>query len=268
MQVGKPKLRLPNVTLLGIDCVNLDRLILAARISTASIEFGAVKLLTSIRQPAPFETVFIDPITTIEAYSKFCICDLYRYVDTPHVLIIQHDGFILNPSAWTDEFLAYDYIGAPWAVGYHRGDVSLKPTGGPYQVGNGGFSLRSRKFLVNCSKLAGEGAFKRYDPEDLAICADVRDQIEALGMRFAPIALAARFSIEYRFAGSRKWRNQFGFHHFRVTDISRWTKAQPGWGIQNRFKSPRPRLAPWKAAFWSQLLKPKLLAQQCLDWIR
>src|SRR5665213_2892307 len=84
MQVEKPKLRLPNVTLLGIDCLNLDRLILAARISTAGIGFGAVKLLTSIRQPSPFETVLIDAITTIEAYSKFCICDLYRYVDTPH----------------------------------------------------------------------------------------------------------------------------------------------------------------------------------------
>lgn len=39
---------------------------------------------------------------------------LDSYIETPHVLVVQYDGFILNPDAWTDEFLEYDYVGAPW----------------------------------------------------------------------------------------------------------------------------------------------------------
>ena len=35
---------------------------------------------------------------------------------TDFVLTIQHDGFILNPDAWRDDFFDYDYIGARLAV--------------------------------------------------------------------------------------------------------------------------------------------------------
>jgi hypothetical protein len=52
-----------------------------------------------------------------------------------------------------------------------------------------------------------------------------------------------------------------------MTDISRWTKANPQWGIQNVFKSPRPYLLPWKKTFWTQFERRKLLAQQLNDWI-
>ena len=53
------------------------------------------------------------------------------------MLIIQHDGFILNHKAWDNEFLNYDYIGAPV---YWMGNKLI-------EVGNGGFSLRSKKLL-------------------------------------------------------------------------------------------------------------------------
>lgn len=42
------------------------------------------------------------------------IKELNKYIETDYVLIVQYDGFILNPKAWMDEFLEYDYIGAPW----------------------------------------------------------------------------------------------------------------------------------------------------------
>ena len=38
------KLKLPNVTLLGIDCVNIERLQNTLDVSSKDIEFGAVKL--------------------------------------------------------------------------------------------------------------------------------------------------------------------------------------------------------------------------------
>jgi hypothetical protein len=30
-------------------------------------------------------------------------------------IVVQYDGFAVNPQAWTDEFLEYDYIGAVWS---------------------------------------------------------------------------------------------------------------------------------------------------------
>ena len=41
-------LNLKNVTLLGLDCVNLDRLKIARDICVKDIEFGAVKLLKGL----------------------------------------------------------------------------------------------------------------------------------------------------------------------------------------------------------------------------
>ncbi len=42
------KISLPTVTLLGIDCVNIQRLVLVAKICMQSFNFGDVKLLTSL----------------------------------------------------------------------------------------------------------------------------------------------------------------------------------------------------------------------------
>jgi len=66
-----------------------------------------------------------------------------RRIDTQFTLVTQWDGYVINAEAWTEEFLDYDYIGARWI-----GDV-VKAAGSPpeYNVGNGGFSLRSDIFL-------------------------------------------------------------------------------------------------------------------------
>jgi hypothetical protein len=42
------KSNLPNITLLGIDCVNIERLQAAMDVCQKDIKFGAVKLLTSL----------------------------------------------------------------------------------------------------------------------------------------------------------------------------------------------------------------------------
>jgi hypothetical protein len=60
-------------------------------------------------------------------------------------------------------------------------------------VGNGGFSLRSRKLL---QALQDPSLVMRH-PEDLCICHDHRAWLEREhGMRFAPLALARRFAYE------------------------------------------------------------------------
>ena len=64
-----------------------------------------------------------------------------QYIDTDFVLITQADGFIINPHKWTDIFLEYDYIGAPFPDEPQYGFT------GDTRVGNGGFSLRSKKLI-------------------------------------------------------------------------------------------------------------------------
>lgn len=90
------KIKLLNVTLVGIDCVDVQRIQKALDISSQDIEFGAVKLLTSLPTD-DVRKVEIKNLDSIEKYSEFCIRDLVTYIETEFVLIVQYDGFILNP---------------------------------------------------------------------------------------------------------------------------------------------------------------------------
>lgn len=81
------------------------------------------------------------PTLDFDAFSLFCIKDLFKYINTTHFLTIQPDGYILHPELWKDEWLNYDYIGAPWPPQF------LRDQWGRGAIGNGGFSLRS-KFLA------------------------------------------------------------------------------------------------------------------------
>ena len=86
-------IQLDNVTLLGIDCVDIDRLIYAADVSQKGIKFKEVKLLTHFESD-DHRIVNIAKIDTIEAYSHFMVKQLNAYVSTDFVLIIQYDGFL------------------------------------------------------------------------------------------------------------------------------------------------------------------------------
>ena len=185
---------LDNVTLLGVDCVDIERLIYAADVSQKEIKFKEVKLLTHYEFDDE-RIVNIPKIGTIEAYSEFMIKDLNHYVDTDFVLVIQYDGFIVNPSQWNHQFLEFDYIGAPAKWG----------------IGNGGFSLRSKKLL---QILANDSHIENVHPEDFSICRTYRSYLEQKGIHFATPEIAHQFSIE-----NGIWDAQFGFHN---ADISSW----------------------------------------------
>ncbi len=227
------KKKLEGVTLLGIDCFDIDRLALAAEICQQRFEFAEVKLLTSLPAKDHKNIIKIDPINSTKEYSRFCIAKLNKYVDTPHVLIFQYDGFILNPDAWTDDFLKYDYVGAPWLVAdwaVERFDFPQELVG-KLVVGNGGFCLRSKKLVSLCAQFSEQILAKRYDPEDAAICIYNRELFEKNGARIAPVDLAKRFSFESEDDNNKFWDGQFGFHGIRWTDISKWTALHPEYKI-------------------------------------
>lgn len=124
---------------------------------------------------------------SIDTYSEFVLKCLWPFVATEFVLIVHWDGFVIAPGQWTDEFMAYDYIGAPWAWADDH-----------MSVGNGGFCLRSRRVLQACKEVN----FRRHPEipyggiEDILICRLYRSYMEERGIRFAPRPLAERFSYE------------------------------------------------------------------------
>jgi hypothetical protein len=89
--------------------------------------------------------VEIDRIQSLSDYNRIVFEMLPAKVETDFVLMIQFDGFAINEGRFTDDFFTYDYIGAPWAAGVVPGHGAT--------VGNGGFSLRSRRLLQVLSAL-------------------------------------------------------------------------------------------------------------------
>jgi hypothetical protein len=162
----------------------------ALKICASGLRFPAVKFITKAS------------LGSLENYSRFIVKDLINHVQTSHVLVAQWDGYILNPDSWKPEWLDYDYIGAAWHDGV---------------IGNGGFSLRSRRLLEALQDPLFHAPFY---PEDDRICRDWREQLEHdYKIKFSPPEVAAEFSIE----GGRYF-GQFGFHSFLTRNLPDKTK--------------------------------------------
>jgi hypothetical protein len=190
------KADLSSVTLVAATGVALAATVKALRASMIQADFAEVLLLSNCPPPAEAEGIRwrrIEPIRSRDDYSRFMLRNLVEHIRTPHALCVQWDGYVLDGGAWDPAFLDYDYIGAPWP---HFHDA--------HNVGNGGFSLRSRRLLEASRVLP-------LDPpllEDVIICRRCRPDLERQGIRFAPEAVARRFSYERMDPLGR----QFGFH--------------------------------------------------------
>jgi len=190
-------IKLDKVTIIAIDCYNYGGAVSALKKSMVQCEFAAVKLLTDIPIKIDgIEIVQISPIKSKEEYSRFCIKELHKYFDTEFVLVIQHDGFVLDGKCWDNEFYNYDFIGSPWL--YQDGR----------NVGNGGFSLRSMKL----QKILGtDSNIKICSPEDEIIGRLYRDYlIEEHNIKFPSEEIADTFSFELR----TPIQSTFGFHGY------------------------------------------------------
>ena len=198
----RDRLSLPEVTLCCVDCVYHEHAANALRASLARCGFGRALFLSDRDCGVPgVEFVAIDRIVSREGYSNFMIHRLHEHIRTSHALVIQYDGFVLNPGAWDPAFFDYDYIGP--AVRFADGRAG----------GIGGFSLRSRKLL---DALRDDPQIRQYDaakvnyPEDIAICYSFRNLLETRhGIRFAPGDVADRFAAE----AIAPTTGCFGFHN-------------------------------------------------------
>lgn len=190
-------LRLKDVTICAADCVTTWLAARALCRSTALCEFGdAILFCDEPIDHNDFRCVRIAPLRSRAEYSQFVLQQLCHYIETPFALVVQWDGYVLEPSAWSTEFLRYDYIGARWP--WHTDGMT---------VGNGGFSLRSRKLL----EITGGPSFPVHPQinEDDQICRVQRPRlIREFAINFAPEAIADRFSYERGLPDGPS----FGFH--------------------------------------------------------
>lgn len=190
------KRSLANVTLCAADCVHPDLAARALERSMAQCAFGDSILFSDTAISGDFRHQHIEKLTSIDAYSEFIFNKLTGYIKTDFVLIVQWDGFVIDSDAWRDEFLDYDYIGARWPWQTDGKDV-----------GNGGFSLRSKKLL----DILAAPRYRIIEDvaEDELICRLYHHWLTAEeGIRFAPGDLADDFSYERDKPG----RPTFGFH--------------------------------------------------------
>lgn len=187
---------LDNVTIISVTGINSKDHLNAIKYSCEYIKFGAKKLITSEDiSDTEVEIIKVEKMD-YEEYSRFLVYDLADHIDTSHALIVQSDGYVVNYEQWKDEFLNYDYIGAPWPL--PSDDFSFRDQNGNIQrVGNGGFSLRSKKLLGVAKKLNLE--WKEYfgfHNEDGFYTCHNKHVYEEQGCKYAPIEIAAEFSHE------------------------------------------------------------------------
>lgn len=189
------------ITIVGIDTDPVSHPLTRFAIKQSLLGLDVREVLFFGGKPLLLGETFVETqrFDSMDTYSEFVFKCLWPFVKTDFILIVHWDGFVANPGLWRKEFLDYDYIGAPWA--WANDDL---------RVGNGGFCLRSRKLLLACrdTRVRRHPEVPLGGIEDVVIGRIYRRQFEALGLRFAPDALAEQFSYE---TGPVK-QVPFGFH--------------------------------------------------------
>lgn len=219
------KINLQNITLVTISSVEIELTLLSLVISNLNANFNRVLFFTSEEIDQSYlelfpqlEIIKIHPIKSLVEYSRFIIKELNSFIETEFCLVTQGDGFIINPQLWSEEFLNYDYIGAPWRNQSHlvnsQGQTVDILDLNKNRVGNGGFSLRSKKLLEVCSKLDFDHTKTSSLSEDLIICQYFYEWFKDQGIKFAPLEVAIKFSFEQTIEEIENfsWENTFGFH--------------------------------------------------------
>ena len=200
------KLNLNRVTAICIDGREIDDSLLERyktilEFMTNNVDFGSIKFIGT-RNPFISGVEFKEiPKIGIIDYSKFCLFSLSDHVETDFCLLFQDDGFVLNPNLWNDSFYDYDYIGSPWPL--YMG----WPKEGE-QVGNGGFSLRSKK-LLELTKTFTEHWTQN---EDTYIVSDRKVSLLNAGLKIAPVEIARLFSVENPIDEDHNINTCFGYH--------------------------------------------------------
>ena len=212
-------LDLSDVTLIAVitDEKYLPQILMANRLCCKNISFGANVLICPPPKKEGDRADLADKLVRYGVspylenvewsnFSPWILANFNRFVETSHCLVYQCDGFIIDHTKWSDDFFNCDYIGAVWPN-----------VGQANRVGNGGFSLRSKKLLELSTKIAPDPNSK-HKAEDWTICVDNFNYMIANGINFADIHTARKFSVEHTNdvcsydKGVLNTYGSFGFH--------------------------------------------------------
>ena len=186
-----------NVTLVAIDFKLHELTKRAIEISLRNFEPKEILVISDQEILPGAKTILRDPVSGMPEYANIMLKGVAEHINTNHALYVQWDGIAHNRNLWSDEFLKYDYIGAPWP---------WQPEG--KNIGNGGFSLRSKKLLDICAN-DNRISLTEQEPiaEDNIIGQHNREYLESKGILFPDTITAKTFSYELG-----DYRESFGFH--------------------------------------------------------
>lgn len=180
------------------DCRNYGQSLLSLKKTLSQITPARVIFFTDIDLPPQdgIEVIKIKPIRSKVEYSEWIVRKLAKYITTEFVLVQQWDSWVLDSESWSDEFLEVDFVGSAW----------LETDG--FAVGNGGFSIRSKRLM---EAVANDPIIVSTHPEDNMLCKVYRPYLEAkYGFKWASIELADKFAFELK----SPIQKTFGFHSF------------------------------------------------------
>jgi|LauGreDrversion4_2_1035121.scaffolds.fasta_scaffold00922_10 hypothetical protein len=195
---------------LGNEALEYEELIYSILEKHKNLPFKDVLFLTSNNdyKNNNFIVKYV-PKISYPILNKILFQELYDFYNFEYIMTIHLDGFPINNHLWTDEYLECDYIGAPWPsrMGWCRGENL---------VGNGGFSLRSKKLYQETKKIKNylDYFFKYGVNEDVFISSYdfLREYLESKNIKFPSVQLAKQFSVEIPIDETHTIENSFGFH--------------------------------------------------------
>ena len=230
-------LNLQSVTLVAVATTEIDATCKAIAHSCAEISYGSVKLLSSCdstHRPKICQWIEIPPFKSVGEWGRFVVFDLHRYIDSEFILLIHADGFVVNPDKWRNEFLEFDYVGAPWPL--PRDYFSYRDYyGNIIRVGNS-VSLRSARILRLPSQLNLPWSSDHgYFHEDGYLCVQNRHILQEYNVRFAPLSVSVHFSRE-RTLYENKHIEPFAFHKWHGKN-RKYPRFSKGFSPLNKIKN-------------------------------
>jgi len=176
------------------------------------IQFAETKILShKIPENLPDDFVYeyAPEIKDINDFNYYMFMELGKHINTSHALYVQAHAWIAYADLWDDDWLEYDYIGAGWPLvknSYIANDGTIA------RVGNGGFSLRSKKLMDLPKKMGWELREEQgWRNEDGNICCYWRKEMLENGIKYAPLEVAVTFAYENTIP-ENVGITPFGFH--------------------------------------------------------
>jgi hypothetical protein len=207
------KLSLKDVTLVMIETQRHQLAKLAVEDCLRHADFGDVVICANQFNELRFSGashVEVEDFSSKTDLNEYLWYGLPPLIKTAHALLIQWDSWIIDPTMWRNQFLSFDYIGAPWP--WHEDG---------FNVGNSGFSLRSKRLMDFLVANRDQFLFNTQ-PEDILLSRIYRRSLEKAGnFLWAPERDALDFSFEwwpksnatkFDFEHAAAPERHFGFH--------------------------------------------------------